>query len=630
MLTALRSKTAGWVAKVFVAILAASFAVWGVSDVFTGYRSDVIATVGDHEIPAETFTTTFNQRIRAASQQTGKLITPDEARQMGLDRQVLGQLVQQAALEEQGRRLGLAIPDDAVAERIVSNPSFQNAQGQFDRQGFIRLLQANGLSEAGYVELERARLLRASVASAVDRELTVPEVLAKAVFTHRNATRSGRYFTLPQDAAGEVAAPSEEDVKAYYDSHKRDFTAPEFRTLALLKLQPSDLVDTVAVSDEALKSAYEARKEQFTVPEKRRVLQIPFPSEEEAAAARERIANGEAFTAVAEGRGLSETDYSLGLVTRDGIPDATLAEAAFALGKDEVSQPVKGRLSTVLLTVTEIEPGSVEPFEAVRDDLEKALKLERAKDEILDVHDQIEDERASGATLHEIAQGVDLPLIQVDAIDRAGNGPDGQPIRNIPAKEEVVSLAFESDVGVENDPVPTPEEGFVWVDVIDVVPETVKPLDQVHEEAVEKLTAERRREQLRDRAQALAKRANEGASFDELAAETGATVGDIGPLNRTETAPGFGSAAVAALFRGAIDRATSTYDETTGSFVVIEPTREADPAYSPGSEQARALTRVLRTNIGDDLFGQYMLDLEDTLGVEINNELWPRLSGQQS
>lgn len=224
MLTTLRSKTGGWIAKIFIGLLAASFAVWGVSDVFTGYRADVVATVGEQEIAAESFTNNFNQQVRALSDRMGRSITAAEARQMGVDRQVLGQLIQNAALEEQGRRLGLAIPDEVVAQEIVSNPAFQNAQGAFDRRGFERLLNANGLTEARFVQIERGRMMRAGVASAIDQQFTVPDVLVEAVHRHRDATRSGRYFELPRDAAGEIPAPTPDQIQSYYEEHKRAFT----------------------------------------------------------------------------------------------------------------------------------------------------------------------------------------------------------------------------------------------------------------------------------------------------------------------------------------------------------------------------------------------------------------------
>ncbi|HFB98355.1 MAG TPA: hypothetical protein ENJ62_04370, partial [Bryobacterales bacterium] len=77
MLTVLRSKAGGWVAKIFIGLLAASFAVWGISDVFRGSRTDTLATVGEKEITVEQFQETFRNQLNRISQQLGKPITPD-------------------------------------------------------------------------------------------------------------------------------------------------------------------------------------------------------------------------------------------------------------------------------------------------------------------------------------------------------------------------------------------------------------------------------------------------------------------------------------------------------------------------------------------------------------------------
>jgi hypothetical protein len=51
MLTTLRSKTGGWIAKIFIGLLAASFAVWGIEDMLRGRVSDELARVESASSP---------------------------------------------------------------------------------------------------------------------------------------------------------------------------------------------------------------------------------------------------------------------------------------------------------------------------------------------------------------------------------------------------------------------------------------------------------------------------------------------------------------------------------------------------------------------------------------------------
>ena len=88
----------------------------------------------------------------------------------------------------------------------------------------------------------------------------------------------------------------------------------------------------------------------------------------------------------------------------------------------------------VLLRVLAVKPEEQKSFESVKDDLKRQVSLELAQEEILNLHDAVEDARAEGATLSEIGQKFDLPVIQIDAVDQSGNGPDGNPLDEIPAR----------------------------------------------------------------------------------------------------------------------------------------------------------------------------------------------------
>src|SRR5262249_38746591 len=71
--------------------------------------------------------------LQQLGRQVGRPITPDEARARGLDRQLLGQLIAEAALDEQAKKLQLGLANDDIAQRITADPSFRGPNGQFDR-----------------------------------------------------------------------------------------------------------------------------------------------------------------------------------------------------------------------------------------------------------------------------------------------------------------------------------------------------------------------------------------------------------------------------------------------------------------------------------------------------------------
>ena len=127
-----------------------------------------------------------------------------------------------------------------------------------------------------------------------------------------------------------------------------------------------------------------------------------------AAAARERIAKGLSFTELAKERGLKDSDIDLGIVAKSAVIDPAVADAAFALKSGEVSQPVKGTFGTVLVEVSKIEPGIAKTYEAVAAQIKRELAESKAKADIGNLRDKLEDERASGSTLAEASRDVAL------------------------------------------------------------------------------------------------------------------------------------------------------------------------------------------------------------------------------
>src|SRR5688572_7294604 len=617
MMESLRGAATGWIAKILIGLLALSFAVWGINDVFTGYRSDVLASVGDYEISADAYRMTFEQRLRNLSRQTGQSITNQRAAELGLDRQVLADMLRNGALQQQASEMKLAVPDALIAEEIAADPTFQNSRGQFDANRFRQILQQNGLSEQMFLREEKAGKLRQAVADPILSDFTPPETLVEAIVRHMNERRDAKYFVVTTDASA-LSPASETDLKNYYEKNQQQFTAPAYRSLVLLKLEPKDVTASVSLSEEEIASNYESRKEEYRTPERRTVQQLTFATMDEARTARQRIDQGMDFLALAKEKGLEEKDITLGHFAKKDIPDKAIADAAFALPEGQVSQPVEGRLALALLRVTKITPEVLRPLGEVRAELANKIKLERAHEEILNLHGKIEDERAGGASFETIAKTLNVPLISIPAVDTRGLDKAGKPVADIPAREEVLRLAFEGDVGVETDPVSAPNDGYVWVEVKDVTPAAVRPFAEVRAEVQKAYDAQRLREQVLKKANELVKRGEGGTSLEALAQELALEVKTETGFKRNETRPSFDAGAVSALFL-ASDNGFVYAPETDGKGAkVIQALPISAPPYDPKSKEAQDVRKALADAVRSDLLAIYISGVQQSLGVSVN------------
>jgi peptidyl-prolyl cis-trans isomerase D len=611
---------------ILMGLLVVSFAIWGIADIFRGYGSQTLIEVGDTEITPQEYSRAQRDVLRVMSSDAGRSLSLQEAREAGLENRVLERLIGGAAVDTHAKSLRLGISDEALLEGIMKNPAFQDSTGNFNPLALQQALRNLDMSEQGYLESERERNLRSQLLSTVGRSPVASQVFLNALNNYNNETRSLRYVIVPTTAAGTVPEPTDDDLKRYYTNHQAKFTQPEFRKVGVLAVTPDTVKDKVKITDDDLKAAFEKDKDKLGTPERRHVQQISFPDKAAADAAYQKIQSGTDFVALAKELGSSESDIDLGVLKRLDMADATIGDAAFKLEKDKVSEPVTGQLGkTVLLRVTEIQPGKVVTFEEAKPELEKKLLKDRAQGAIFDLHDRIEDERAAGTQLSEVANKFKLTYQVFDQVDRQGKTPDGTTV-DLPQKSDLLKAAFATEVGVENDPLDAKDEGLIWYEVLGITPQQLKPADQVKDEVKKDWSLDQQRTGLAKYTDDLVKQLNAGKSLEELAKDLNTQVMVTEPLKRDGLTVNVLPTAVTQAFslpQSGYGSAPSGVDEGRIVFQVDKVT-PPPPLEGPSLE---ALKRQLKNFIGEDIVGEYFSALEARYGVTINRQALAKLAG---
>jgi peptidyl-prolyl cis-trans isomerase D len=625
-LDTLRKGAGGVIGGIFVLLLIASFAIWFPAGWFQGYGGGDLIMVGDTKIGPRDYMRAQQEMLRAMSAQAGRSLSLQEARSLGLDSRVLERLIGGAAVDNHARDLGLNITDAALLEQIMQDPNFKDATGNFSPALFQQALRNIGLSEQGFLASQRETNLRRQILTTIGQVVNTPEVLVDALDRYNGETRTLRYVLVAQEAAGPVNDPTDDDLKRYYDNHHAKFTQPEFRKVGILAVTPETVKEEVNITDQDLRAAYEASKDQLGKPEKRHVQQIAFPDMAAATAAHEKIESGTDFAAVAKEQGLSEADIDLGMVTRSQLADPAVADAAFKLELNKVSDPVTGKLGTVvLLRVTEIDAGKTPTFDEAKADLENKLLKERASGAIFELHDKIEDQLAAGAKLSEIADKLKLNYQVIDQVDRTGRKPDGSTV-TLPAQTQVLNAVFASDVGVDNDPIDAKDEGVIWYEVLGIVPEQLKPFDQVKDEVAKDWRDEEERTKVAKYAQDLVNSLVGGKTLEDVANDLHVQVLTSDPLKRDGMAVYILPAAVEQAFtlpEGGYGSAPSGIGEGRIVFRVDKVT----PPQPLDEKEAARLKAQIKLLIGDDAISEYFAALEKRYGVKVNDKALAKLVG---
>ena len=411
------SKTAVWA---LMALLILGLGGFGAINLSGNLRS--IGSVGDKSISVDQYARQLQQEIRAIEAQTGESLSFARAQEMGLDRAVLQRIVRNRALDHEADEMGLSIGDATLRDEIVAISAFQGIDGNFDREGYRFALQQSGMSEAEFERSIREEAARGLLQRAILGGVSMPDTYARTLVDYVAEQRSFTWARLSEsDLDTPVAAPTEEELQAYYDANTDDFMLPASKSITYAWLRPEDLLDEIEVPEEELRAEYDARSDEYDQPERRLVERLVFANEEaatQAAAALE--VDGTTFEALVEERGLALADVDMGDVAKSDLDAA--GDAVFGAQSGDIVGPLPTSLGPALFRVNAVLPAQNVPFEEAREVLEETLAISRATRAVEARAQEIDDRLAGGATLEDLAEETKMNLGTIDWTQESSEG----------------------------------------------------------------------------------------------------------------------------------------------------------------------------------------------------------------
>ncbi len=493
-------------ALILIGLLVLGLGGFGVTNLSGTVRS--IGTVGEIEIGADDYARALQRELAAIEAERGERIGFARARELGVSDAVLARLVAAAAFDNEALRIGLSVGDTALGEEILAMEQFRGPDGKFDREAYRYALERAGMSEAEFEDDIRREIARSLLQGAVMSGVTLPESYTKTLLDYWGERRVVSWTILDRnDLATGLAEPQEADLVAYHAEHAERFTLPERKRITYAWLTPEMIIDSVEVDEEALRAAYEARADEFNTPERRLVERLAFPDRAAAEAARARMDAGEAsFEDLVAERGLEMADVDLGDVTPEDLGSA--AEAVFAATPGEVVGPVETDLGPALFRINAVLAAQRVSFEEALPELRAELAADRARRAIDARIDAIDDLLAGGATLEDLAAETEMELGRIDWYPGVSEG--------IAAHEAFRAAAARLQPG-DYPRVERLDDGGIFAMRLDeVLPPTLRPLEEVRDEVAAQWRAETLVKALKAQAEPLVSRLKDGAGFEDV------------------------------------------------------------------------------------------------------------------
>jgi peptidyl-prolyl cis-trans isomerase D len=621
MLQQMRRLSKSWLSTLLMGGLALSFALWGIGDIFRGRTSTAVASVGSTDIDQSDFSREYRNTIRVLSRRQQADISQEEARKLGLPRNTLERMLDDAAMANLGSDLGLSVSDETVSREIQSVPAFQGITGTFDHATFVQRVGELGYSEGEFVALMRRDLVRTQLRSAIEDGLSAPVGYVGAFMAYFNEARSVEYVVVTPAMLGPLTPPDGEALAAYVAAHAAQFSTPEYRSVTYAAIGPEDMTDKIQISEKQLRDAYEQKKDQYVVPETREADQISLPTETEARAARAKLDGGMTYDALAASRKLTAKTISMGVVKRDQLTDKAEADALFALPEGGISQPVKGPFGWALLRVRKITPAINKSFDDVRAELATAVKSELATSMIVDIANKFTDAEGAGDDVSQAGRTAGMRVVKIPAVDARGFTPEGTRA-DIPTQPEFLKAIASADVGIDGDPVQTQDGHLFAIKVTGVTPPKLKSMAVIRDAAIAAWLKDAQAKALARKAADIAAQANRDGAL------SGAQ--QSGRLARDTKSDVFSPRLIALIFSKPSGIAVAGPLGKGDGYVVARITGVTHPKIQPNDQNLRGIGRVISQQIGSDASSSLAAAEKTRQGAQINQKMLDQAIGNES
>jgi len=593
---------------------------------------EVIADVEGRELTAGQFLQLYNSQIQAYRTAYGGSMSDEILRQLGIDQQILQQMIDEQATLTEAERRGITVSDEELAQQIFAIPGLQE-DGRFvgeERYELILRSQLPPITKAVFEENLRSSLMMDKLRAALTDWMTVSDAEIESEFTERNEKVKLQVVALTADRFRDQVTVTDADVASYFDMHEEDYRIDEQRTVKMLLLDRDQAQATLTVLPADVQRFYNDNLPQYQTPEQIRASHILLNTagKDEAAVRAQaedllkQLEAGTDFAMLAtefsEDPGTAANGGDLDYFSRGRmVPE--FETAAFVLEPGQTSDIVRTQYGFHLIKVVDKKPAVTQSFDDVRPQIEDLLKRQRADQQIAARASDFASRIDSPADLDSVASSAGLIVSDTDFFGRA------DPVPGLGVAPQVALAAFQLDDDQVSAPIASPR-GPVFVTVTGKREPYIPMLDEVRATVREDLIRARATELSRQRATAIAATLRSASDFAAAATAQGFEARETELIARGTPLPDIGVSpevdrAVFGLPVGSVSEPIATTDATVIARVVERDDVTPDELLL-GNDAFREQYLGERRN---RFFAAYMAKAKQRMRIEIQQDVVARM-----
>ena len=596
--------------------------------------SDTIAKVEGHEITAGEFRRTYQAQVQAYRSAYGANMNDQLLKQLGIEQQILQQMVDERAALAEAERLGVTVSDEEVRQRIFAMPAFQENGGFIGEQRYQQLLrmQRPPMMPSEFETNVRRGLTVEKLRASLTDWLAVPDKELEEAYRRRNDKIKLAVVTFNADSFRGQATASDADVASHFEAHKNDFKIPEKRKIRYVLLDIEAMRGKVVVPPADIEKAYNSSIEQYTTPEQVRASHILLKTEgktdadvkAKAEAILKQAKAGADFAELAKKNSEDESNAKNGgdldyFGRGRMVPE--FDQAVFAMQPGQISDLVKTQYGYHIIKLVDKKSAATRSLAEVRQQLTDQLAYERAQAQAAALAEKLEKQVSKPADLDKVAKAEGL------TVQESGFFAREEPILGLGPAPEAANKAFDMKPGDVAGPLRA-SRGLVFETLVAKQDPYVPKLDEVKERVRDEVIKQKARDLSTQKAAELAAKLKAAPDFEKAAKAAGFEAKTTELIARDAPLPDLGAAPAVedAAFKlpvGAVSTAIAT-DNGTAVVKVLDKKEVTADEWSTAKDRFRDEQLAEKRN---RFFSAYMVKAKQKMKIDVNRESLQRVVG---
>ena len=597
---------------------------------------EAIAEVDGRELKAGDFQQRYLLQMQNYRNQFGAGMNEQLLRQLGVDQQVLTQMIDEQVALIEAERHGIGVSDEELAQQIFAIPQLQE-NGRFigeERYEQLLLSQNPPMTKSQFEDSLRRTLVLDKLRSALTDWIAVSDSELESEYRRRNEKAKLQVVALTADKFRSQVTVTDADVAAYFDSHKTDYRVGEQRKVKYLLLDREQARQRVAVPPNDIQRYYNDNIQQYQTPERVRASHILLNTggKDEAAVRKQaeellaKAKGGADFAALAkqysEDPGSKEKGGDLDYFPRGQmVPE--FEASAFSLMPGQISDLVKTQYGFHIIKAVDKQAGATQPLDQVRPRIQEILASQIADRQITDRSQQLVSRVKNPADLDKVAAELGLKVEETGFFQRA------EPVPGLGAAPQVADAAFTMQDNPVSEPLAS-SRGPVFITVSGKKEPYTPNLDEVKDRAREDLIRSRANELSRQRASAIAAQLKSAPDFAAAAKAQGFEAKESQLVARDSALPDVGVSAEVDKVAFALPKGGVSDPIQTPNATVIVRVVDRDDITPDEFRLARERFRAELVNERRArFFASYMTKAKERLKIEVKADVIRRVLDAQ-